>query len=541
MPASDSTVIGSRQWAILAVLTLVAFVTNVDATIVVIALPKLTTGLHTSVTVGLWTLTAYIITSTVLLLPAGRLSDVVGAKPVLLVGLGLFTLATVACGIAPSGGILVAARFFQGAGGALALATATPLIVDTFPPKRLGMAIGINSTAWVTGSIVGPVAGGALVTSLGWRSVFFVTVPFGVVGIVAGAFVLPRRRAGIARVGIGQADGMPAGVGRAGIARAGIDWGTIDWIGTGSFAAALVLLLVALSEGQAWGWTSPAIVVLLVAAAGLFSTFARWELHQRAPAFDLRLLRRRQFRSGLTVCAFYSIGFFATTFLLTFYLQGALHLSALDAGLALIPLSAPQLLLAPVGGSLADRFGPPRLITAGAVLLMVGALLLGGVGPRLDLVGLVVPLALMSVANSLLWPSLLTAVMSDLPAERSGVGAGLFYSVRNVGMALSLTLALVVAEASLPKATASRIFVGTAGALSPGAGHALVASTDAGFTVFTVFYGLAALTSLPLLLRARRARVRGGVRGDARAGVRAGARAGVRGEPAALPARECPE
>ncbi len=199
--------VGGRHWAILAVLTMVAFVTNIDATIVVVALPKLTTGLHTSVTVGLWTLTAYIITSTVLLLPAGRLSDMIGGKPVLLAGLGIFTVATVLCGVAPSGADLVAARFLQGAGGALALATATPLIVDTFPSERLGMAIGVNSTAWVMGSIVGPVAGGALVTSFGWRSVFFVTVPFGVIGIVSGALVLPRpsrsgKRAGIDWVGM---------------------------------------------------------------------------------------------------------------------------------------------------------------------------------------------------------------------------------------------------------------------------------------------------------------------------------------------------
>ena len=470
--------VGGRHWAILAVLTMVAFVTNIDATIVVVALPKLTTGLHTSVTVGLWTLTAYIITSTVLLLPAGRLSDMIGGKPVLLAGLGIFTVATVLCGVAPSGADLVAARFLQGAGGALALATATPLIVDTFPSERLGMAIGVNSTAWVMGSIVGPVAGGALVTSFGWRSVFFVTVPFGVIGIVSGALVLPRTRRSGKRAGI-------------------------DWVGMSSFTAALVLLLVALSEGQAWGWVSARIVTLLVLAGVLVAVFAAWELRARLPAFDLRLLRRHQFRWGLTVCGFYSIGFFATTFLLTFYLQGALHLSALDAGLAMVPLSAPQLLLAPVGGSLADRFGPARLITAGAVMLMGGSALLGRVGPRLDLIGLVVPLCILSVANSLLWPSLLKAVMSDLPAERNGVGAGLFYTVRNVGMALSLTLALVIAEASLPKATASRIFVGTAGALSPGAGHALVSSTDAGFTVFVAFYGLALMGSAALLRRAR--------------------------------------
>ena len=476
-PSGDP--VHSRRWLVLAILTVVAFMTNLDGTIVVIALPKLMAGLHTTMTVGLWTLTAYIITSTVLLLPAGRWSDVMGAKPVFLAGLAVFTAATVLCGVAPSGAELIAARALQGAGGALAVATATPLIVGTFPARQLGMALGVNSTAWVMGSIVGPVAGGALVTTFGWRSVFFVTVPFGIVGIVTGALVLPgaRRSAG----------------------HAGIDWG-----GTISFACALVLLLLGLSEGEAWGWTSLPTTAVLAVAAGLFFAFGAWELHQRAPAFDLRLLGRRHLRWGLAVVGCWSIGFFATTFLLTFYLQGALHLSALDAGLVLVPLSAPQLLLAPFAGSLADRLGPPRLITAGAVLLMGGALLLGEQGARLDLVRVVVPLAIMSVGNSILFPALLKTVMSSVPSERSGVGAGLFYTVRNVGMSLSLTLALVAAETSLPKATASRVFLGTAGVLSPSASHALVSSTDAGFTLFVAFYGLAALGSLGLLRRDRR-------------------------------------
>ncbi len=134
---------GSRQWAILAVLTMVAFVTNVDATIVVVALPKLTTGLHTSVTVGLWTLTAYIITSTVLLLPAGRLSDVLGGKPVLLAGLAIFTVATVLCGVAPSGADLVAARFLQGVGGRSR---------SRRPPRSSWTRSRATASAWRSGS-----------------------------------------------------------------------------------------------------------------------------------------------------------------------------------------------------------------------------------------------------------------------------------------------------------------------------------------------------------------------------------------------------
>jgi MFS family permease len=166
----------SHKWWILSVVTLVAFVTNVDGTIVVVGLPRMVSGLHTTITVGLWALTSYIITSTVFLLPAGRWSDVIGSKKIFMFGLLVFTVATLLCGIAPSGALLIAFRFIQGAGAALALATATPIIVRAFPQAELGRALGINSTAWVMGSIVGPVAGGVLVSTLGWRAIFFVTI-----------------------------------------------------------------------------------------------------------------------------------------------------------------------------------------------------------------------------------------------------------------------------------------------------------------------------------------------------------------------------
>ncbi|MGH9104134.1 MAG: MFS transporter [Acidimicrobiales bacterium] len=469
-------------------MTLVAFVTNVDGTIVIIGLPRLMSGLHISVTTGLWTLTSYIITSTVLLLPAGRWSDVVGSRRIFLSGLAVFTVATVGCGLAVSGGTLVAARFVQGAGAALAMATATPLIVRVFPGHELGRALGINSTAWVMGSIVGPVVGGALVGAFGWRSIFFVTVPFALAGVAGGLLFLPG------------GPGAGARQRRAAASRERPDWG-----GLASFTCALVALLVALSEGPPWGWTSWRVVGLLAAAAALVAFFGWWELRLDHPLFDLRLLRHPHFRAGLGYTLSYATGFFATTFLLTFYLQGALSLSPLEAGLVLVPLSAPQLVLAPIGGVLADRFGPARLVMGGTVLLVVSAYLLGEQGTTLSLRAVVVPLVIMSVGNSLLWPALVKAVMSAAPSDRSGVAAGLFYTLRNVGMSLSLTLALVVVEASLPGSMASRVFVGSAGVLPAREAGALAHSIDTGFRFFIAFYAIALLISLGLLAARRRA------------------------------------
>lgn len=463
----------SKKWSVLAVVTLVSFITNLDGTIVIVGLPKLMQGLHIGITTGLWILTSYIITSTLFLLPAGRWSDVIGAKRIFLGGLAIFTVATILCGLAPSGGWLIVFRFVQGTGAALALATATPIIVRTFPSAQLGRALGINSTSWVIGSIVGPVAGGALVSTLGWRSIFFVTVPFAVIGMIGALVVLP----GSARQ----------------------DRQKTDWGGMLTFGLGLVGLLVAMTEGEAWGWVSGRIITLFAVAVILFISFARLEARAPQPLFDLKLLRHRHYTAGLGVTLTYSIGYFATTFLLTIYLQGALHMSPLDAGLMLIPLSAPQLIMGPLGGMIADKAGPARLVILGIILLAIGGLALGNLGTTLRTTAIVIPLLIMSVANGLAWPALTKAVMSSAPREATGSASGMFYTFRNVGMALSLTLALVVAELSVPPAVASKVFLGTAGILSSHLESALVSSNDAGFRVFVGFYLVALLLSLTLL------------------------------------------
>ncbi|HUY56394.1 MAG TPA: MFS transporter [Candidatus Micrarchaeaceae archaeon] len=463
-----------HKWLILAVVTMVAFTSNVDATIVVIGLPRIISGLHTTVITGLWTLNAYIIASTVLLLPAGRWSDVVGRKPVFITGSLLFAIGTMGCGLAPSGTLLVAWRLVQGAGAALGFATATPLLMGAFPSRQLGRALGINSTAWVTGMIVGPVVGGALVGSLGWRWIFYVTVPFALAGVAAGSFILPGGRPDRGKV-------------------------PTDWTGALSFSLGLVALLLALTQGLAWGWGSARIVALFIASAALLSFFVLWERRVRQPLFDLSLFRQLYFRVGMVVVTTYSIGIMAMTFLLTFYLQVALRLSPLDAGLTLVPMAAPQFVLAPIGGSLADRFGPARPIISGLACLTVGALWLSRLGPHLSLVALILPLLLISVGNGMAWPSLVKQVMSSAPPTRAGVASGMFFTLRNVGVALSFTLALVAAETSLPPAVAVRAFLGTGGVLSAHLGHALVQSTDAGFRVFAVCLLIAMLFAFLLL------------------------------------------
>ena len=463
----------NKKWWILAVVTLVAFVTNLDGTIVVVGLPRMVAGLHITVTTGLWTMTAYIITSTIFVLPAGRWSDMIGRRNIFLTGLLIFTVATFFCGIAPNGALLLLFRFIQGSGAALALATATPIIVHAFPPQQLGRALGINSTSWVMGSIVGPVVGGLLVGTLGWRWIFFVAIPFAVAGVIGALVVLK-----------GTDSRSP---------------GRTDWMGMTTFGLGLVSLLLAMSMGQGWGWTSARILLLFAFTIVMLAAFVAVEKRIPDPMFNLSLLSHHHYRSGLGVTILYSIGLFAVTFLLTIYLQGAVHLSPIMAGLMLVPLSAPQLIMGPVGGHLADKFGPARPVVFGVFCLASGAFWLGHLSSHFSPWAVILPLLLISCGNGIAWPSLTKAVMSSAPREAAGSASGMFFTFRNVGMALSFTLALLVAEVSLPPAVAAQVYLGTSNLLDPAMKGALIHSTNVGFWVFCGFLVLALLTALPLL------------------------------------------
>lgn len=393
-------------------------------------------------------------------------------------GLVIFTLSTVLCGLASTGTLLIVYRLVQGVGAALALATGVPIIIRTFPKNELGRALGINSTSWVIGSIVGPVAGGALINAFGWRSIFFVTVPFAVMGIIAAAVVLPN-----------TSQVMKA---------------KTDWLGVVTFGGTLVALLLALSEGQAWGWSSIRSLGVLSAAIILLWIFVAVELRAKQPLFNLKLLSHGHFSTGLGITITYSIGYYATTFLLTLYLQGALHLNPLDAGLMLIPLSVPQLVMGQVGGMLSDRFGPIWLIFAGLILLAVGDFILGLVGPDLSVAKIVVPEITISNAAGLSWPSLQKATLAGVPSEEAGSASGMFYTFRNVGMSLSLTLALVIAELSVSPAVASEVFLGTGSILRTHVRTALVHAIDIGFRSFVLIF-VACLIQALFLLRPHRA------------------------------------
>lgn len=458
-----------NKWAILMIVTLVSFVTNVDATIVVIGLPTVISDLHVNLVTGMWFISSYLITSTIFLLPAGRLADIIGTKRVFLWGFGIFTLATVMCGLANTGHMLIIFRLIQGLGAALALATATPIMIQTFPKEQLGLAIGINSTSWVVGSILGPILGGALISKFGWQSIFFVSAPFGLIALTGGWMLLKRTS---------NQNSIK-----------------MDWIGTLTFGLGLSFILVLLSQGQTWGWTSSIVRWFLVGAGLCWFSFIMTELRVEAPLFNLKLFTNKLYSTGLAITICYCIGYFSITVLLSLYMQSAQGLSPLESGMLLIPLSLPQLVMGPLGGKLADRFGPIRLLIVGLALIACSLLVLGTIDTHLSYPNIIIPLFVISIANGLAWPSLAKTVLSAAPTKEAGAASGMFYTVYNIGRVISQTLTLIIIQIGVVPKVASTMLDGIRSETNK---LSLVYVTDLGFRIYTVFFIIALLLGILL-------------------------------------------
>lgn len=466
------------RWTILAITTFGIFLTSLDSTIVVIALPAIMRGLSSTFVTSLWTLTGYMLVSTVMLLPAARLSDFLGRKTVFLGGFVVFAGASALCGVAPSAGFLIAARLLQGTGGAVLASVGPPIITEVFPPGELGRALGLNSAAWVVGTLLGPVAGGLLVASIGWRAVFYVAVPFALAAIFFGIRLLPGDSARAAALG-------PQWT-----------WAHFDVPGTLWLTTSLSALLLALTEGLSWGWTSPVMLGLYIGALVTFVLFVRQEQQAREPLFDLKLFSSPRFSTAQVVLLLGAIGIGSITYLMTYYLQGGLRLDPVMTGLLLIPLAAPQLVTSPLGGFLADRFGPDWLIVAGLALVTLAEAFLGRLPNILSLPFVIVTLGIIGVANGAWFPPLIKVVMGGVPKNRLGAASGMFFTVRNTAYALSLTLALVFAELGLSPSLSRTLFMASAMPNTQGLSLALMAAVRGAFMWFAALSALAVLGSL---------------------------------------------
>ncbi len=464
------------KWVTLSNTTIGTFMALLDSSIVLISLPTIGRELPgTSPEILLWVVLSYSVVTTTLLLAFGRLSDMFGRVRLYTAGFAIFTVGSLFASLALDGGQLLAARVFQGVGAGFLASTSAAILTDAFPPDERGRALGLNQVAAISGSILGLVLGGILTTELGWRSIFWVNLPVGAFGTVWAYLRLVERHPREPRT-------------------------QIDWIGNATFGVGLTLSLVGVTLGALDGWTAAPILVARTVGPALLAVFAVVERRVPHPMFDLTLFRIRTFVAGNLAAGLASLARGAFTFIMVFYFQGLLGLSAERAGILLIPLSAAFAIAGPVSGTISDRTGARFLGTGGLLLSVSGFLLLVTFPADGPYPVLALAMVLLGVGQGMFAAPNRAVVMSSVPAERRGVAAGTGTTFLNAGHLGSLALGFTVLAGVVPRATLGAVFSGEPSS-SPLDVGAVMAALHLLFSVGLVLTLAAALTNL---LRGRR-------------------------------------
>jgi EmrB/QacA subfamily drug resistance transporter len=399
---------GNRRWWTLAAMCFALFMIMLDNTVVNVALPSIQDDLGASLSGLEWTVNAYTLTFAVLLVTGGRLGDIFGRRRMFLFGVVAFALSSAAIGLAPSQTWLVAMRALQGVGASFMMPATLSIITNAFPPEERGKAIGTWAGVSGLALALGPVVGGALTEHVSWRAIFFLNLPVaaGAVGVTLFA-AQESRDESVER--------------------------TVDFPGIAAISVGLATLVLALVEGNSWGWGSPEIVGLLVASAVGFAAFALVELHSKTPMVDFTFFRSRTFLGANAIAFVVSFSMLAVFFFMALYMQNVLGYSPLEAGIRFLPTTVLIIVTAPIAGRLADRIGPRPLLATGLSMVAVALFLQSQIDVHSGYGDLLVPFMVMGFGIALTMSPMSTAAMNAVDSAKAGVASGILSMSRMVG------------------------------------------------------------------------------------------------------------
>ena len=430
----------------LAIVMMGVLMSAVDTTAVVLGLPVMMKDLHSDILSMIWVIMSYLLVITILGTQVGKLGDMFGRVRLYNVGFGVFTVGSVLCGFSGNGAELIGFRVLQGIGGALISSNSGAIIADTFPPERRGRAYGFTGLGWSAGAVVGILVGGAFVTFLSWRYIFFINIPVGLFATAVGYLVL---REGSPRVKT-----------------------KLDIVGMLLLGGGLFLLLDFMTDITGSALT-PLLGSELAGAGALLAGFAVWERRTSSPLIDLGLLRQRVLTASMAAAFFQFLASFAVLFLVIMYLQGPRGLSPWSASLYLIPGYVLGATIAPFAGRLSDRLGARVVASAGLVLQALGILIYSTLALGSPLFVVVIAAVVNGAGSSTFVPANNSAVMASAPQRAYGIASGLLRTFSNVGMVSSFAVALLVASLSIPRQLAFAIFLGV-GEISGGLSQAFI-------------------------------------------------------------------
>ena len=405
----------NRKWWTLAAMCFALFMVMLDNTVVNVALPSIQRDLKASISSLEWTVNAYTLTFAVLLVTGGRMGDIFGRRTMFLFGVIAFAISSAFIGLAPTQELLVAGRAVQGIGAAFMMPGTLSIISDAFPPAERGRAIGTWAGVSGLALAIGPVVGGALTEYVSWRAIFFLNLP-----VAAGAVAVTLFAARNSR---------DETVDRS-----------IDYPGIAALSVGLTGLVLALIEGNRWGWGSARIVTMLIAAAVGLVAFVLIETHRRVPMVDFSFFKSRTFLGANLVAVVISFAMLAQFFFMALYMQNILKFDALGAGVRFLPSTLMIIVVAPIAGRLSDKIGPKPLIMAGLSLLALSLFLQSQIDVNSGYGTLLPAFMVLGLGIALTMSPMSTAAMNAVEVTKAGVASGVLSMSRMVGGSLGVAV-----------------------------------------------------------------------------------------------------
>jgi EmrB/QacA subfamily drug resistance transporter len=405
----------ARKWWTLAAVAFGLFMIMLDNTVVNVALPSIAADLQIGLSELEWIVTGYALTFASLMLTGGKLADLLGRRLIFIVGLAIFTLSSLVCGLAGSGELLIGARVVQGAGAALMNPATLSIIAATFPPRQRGTAIGIWAGTSAMALAIGPLVGGLLTEHISWSWIFFVNVPIGVIAIAASLLLIPESKDESAEQRLDLPGLLTSGIG-------------------------LFALTYGLIEANTYGWTSSRILGAFAVAVGMLVAFVLLETRQRLPMLDLSLFRNGTFAGANLAVLLVALAMFGVFFFVSLYLQGVLGYSAVETGAAFLPLTILIMVTAPIAGKASDRFGSRWLMTVGMILIAIQLFYFSRLGVEESYWNLLPAMILGGLGIAMVMTPSAAAAVRALPVDKAGVGSAVLNAFRQVGGSMGIAV-----------------------------------------------------------------------------------------------------
>src|SRR5919201_2467258 len=418
----------NRKWWTLGAVAFGLFMIMLDNTIVNVALPSIQRDLGIGISELEWVVNGYALTFAVLMLTGGKLADLLGRRLLFIVGLAIFTGASLACGLAPNAGFLIGARAVQGIGAAIMNPATLGIITATFPPRQRGTAIGIWAGTSAMALAIGPLVGGVLTEKISWSWIFFINVPIGVLGVFMALWAIDESR-------------DTSEVQR------------LDVPGLLSSAIGLFALTYALIEANNYGWTSVRILALFATAVVAVAVFVLLELHQRVPMLDVHLFRQRTFSGANFTMLLVALAMFGIFFFNSIFVQRILGYSPIQAGAMFLPMTLLVTVVAPTAGRLTDKIGARWLVGTGLTLVAASLVVFAQLDEHSTFWNILPGLVLGGIGMSMTMTPTTAAAMGSVPVDKAGVGSAVLNSARQVGGSLGIAVmgAVVASQVSVPR------------------------------------------------------------------------------------------